>query len=99
MQTHTPHKSLHIEPITAFRDNYIWLLTRDHGRAAWVVDPGDAKPVLLALDKKQLALEGVLLTHHHPDHDGGIPTLLEHYPQARVVSGLQSLSAYTKERH
>jgi hydroxyacylglutathione hydrolase len=29
--------------IPAFKDNYIWLLTR--GKRAFVVDPGDAAPV------------------------------------------------------
>ena len=90
---------LQIEPIAAFRDNYIWLMSRDMTRQAWVVDPGDALPVLDSLDKKQLRLEGVLLTHHHPDHDGGIPTLLQRYPHARVVSGVHSRSPYAREHH
>ncbi len=65
---------LEIEPIPAFRDNYIWLV-HDGERAA-VVDPGDAAPVLQALNKLGLALCAVLATHHHPDHIGGIGELL-----------------------
>ena len=34
-------------PLPAFTDNYIWML--HDGQAAWVVDPGDAAPVLQAL--------------------------------------------------
>ncbi len=45
------------------------------GRQALVVDPGDAAPVLAALDARGLALAGILVTHHHPDHVGGVQAL------------------------
>ncbi len=64
---------LHIEAIPAFSDNYIWLLVRE-GRAA-VVDPGDAAPVQRALDQRGLRLDGILVTHHHGDHVGGVAVL------------------------
>ena len=59
--------------IPAFKDNYIWLLTQ--GSRAFVVDPGDAAPVLARLAADQLTLEGILVTHHHADHQGGIAEL------------------------
>jgi hydroxyacylglutathione hydrolase len=64
---------LRIEAIPAFSDNYIWLLVRE-GRAA-VVDPGDAAPVQRALDQRGLRLDGILVTHHHADHVGGVAVL------------------------
>ena len=33
-----------ITPISAFNDNYIWLIQSDKGNV--VVDPGDAEPVI-----------------------------------------------------
>lgn len=66
--------SLTVIPVAAFRDNYIWLLCRD--RLAAVVDPGDAAPVLAALQQRQLRLTAILLTHHHDDHCGGLEALL-----------------------
>ncbi len=63
-------------PIPAFADNYIWML--HDGRAAWVVDPGDAKPVLAALQAHGLQLAGILVTHHHADHVGGLSGLRPH---------------------
>lgn len=65
---------LSISPIPAFNDNYIWLL--DNGSEAVVVDPGDAGPVKQALAERGLTLAGVLITHHHFDHVGGLPELL-----------------------
>ena len=62
-----------VTPIPAFRDNYIWMLHRN-GHAV-VVDPGDAAPVLEALDARQLQLDAILITHHHDDHTGGVDAL------------------------
>ena len=56
--------------LTAFADNYIWLL--HDGLRAVVVDPGDAAPVHSALDSLKLTLAGILVTHHHADHVGGL---------------------------
>jgi hydroxyacylglutathione hydrolase len=40
-----------------------------------VVDPGDAAPVIEALDRLTLQLAGILVTHHHADHVGGVNAL------------------------
>ncbi len=42
-----------------------------------VVDPGDAGPVLEALQQERLRLHAILVTHHHPDHTGGVAALRE----------------------
>ena len=62
-----------LTPLPAFSDNYIWML--HNGLTAWVVDPGDAGPVLAALQVHHLVLGGILVTHHHADHVGGIQAL------------------------
>lgn len=59
--------------LPAFKDNYIWMF--HDGRQAVVVDPGDAAPVEAALDELGLGLAGILVTHHHADHVGGIAAL------------------------
>lgn len=56
--------------IPAFNDNYIWCI--HNNKDAVVVDPGDATPVLNYLKENELNLVGVLITHHHHDHTGGI---------------------------
>jgi hydroxyacylglutathione hydrolase len=66
---------MYLIPIPAFDDNYLWLL--HDGKRALVVDPGDAGPVLRALDEHALQLESILVTHHHADHTGGVDALRE----------------------
>jgi len=73
-----PANKLNITAIPAFADNYIWLL-RGAGNVCAVVDPGDAEPVLEILEQQGLDLSYILLTHHHHDHVGGVPALLERY--------------------
>ncbi|MET0519715.1 MAG: hydroxyacylglutathione hydrolase [Burkholderiaceae bacterium] len=67
---------MELSAIAAFTDNYIWML--DDGTRAIVVDPGDATPVLAALRARSLRLVGILVTHHHGDHVGGLEELREH---------------------
>ena len=62
-------------PLPAFDDNYIWML--HDGHRALVVDPGDAQPVLQALQHEGVQLQGILVTHHHGDHTGGVDILRE----------------------
>ena len=62
-----------LHPIPALHDNYIWAL--HDGSHAWVVDPGQAEAVLAWLAAQRLQLAGILLTHHHGDHTGGVAAL------------------------
>lgn len=66
---------MNLIPLPALDDNYIWLL--HDGQRALVVDPGDAQVVRQALKAHALQLEGILVTHHHPDHTDGIVALQE----------------------
>ncbi|MBB5210676.1 hydroxyacylglutathione hydrolase [Microbulbifer hydrolyticus] len=79
-----------IRPIPAFNDNYIWHLQQ--GRENWVIDPGDSTPVLRALG--DAALHGILLTHHHLDHTGGVKSLTDQFDCS--VYGPGSIEGVTK---
>ena len=70
-----------IIPVGAFTDNYVWML--HDGECAVAVDPGDAAPVLAFLERERLDLTAILATHHHRDHVGGVPALVERF-DARV---------------
>ena len=69
---------VHLIPLPALADNYIWLLHDDRGNAV-VVDPGDAAVVEHALAARRLQLRAILLTHHHPDHVDGALALREQH--------------------
>lgn len=71
-----------VTAIPAFTDNYIWCLHKEQN--AVVVDPGEAKPVLDYLQNNAFKLTGILVTHHHFDHVGGIETLLQAFPNIPV---------------
>ena len=64
--------------IPAFQDNYIWLLHNDR-QECLIVDPGEAAPAIAAITERALTLKGILLTHHHHDHVGGVPEILARY--------------------
>lgn len=68
--------------IPAFTDNYIWCI--HDGKYATVVDPGDAAPVIQALQQQSLILSNILITHHHHDHTGGVEKLIEANPNVCV---------------
>jgi hydroxyacylglutathione hydrolase len=72
--TNTSRSDLAVLTVPAFKDNYLWLI--HDGVHAAAVDPGDGEAILAALDAHHLTLTAILLTHHHADHIGGVPTLL-----------------------
>ena len=61
---------LNVEPIKAYTDNYIWLVSTNEGSI--VVDPGESKEILNLIDSNKIDLKGVLITHHHYDHTNGL---------------------------
>jgi|TARA_B110000977_G_C11049779_1_gene481877 hydroxyacylglutathione hydrolase len=69
---------INIEPIKAFSDNYIWLVTTNEGSI--VIDPGESQNTLDYLSNKKINLSGILITHHHFDHTGGIDDLTKNNP-------------------
>ena len=79
-----------VKAIKAFSDNYIWCLTTSNNTQAWVVDPGQAEPVLDYLAQHNLTLAGILITHHHYDHTDGVAKLVSENPNIAVYGPTNS---------
>lgn len=71
-----------ISQINAFQDNYIWAIHDDTHCA--LIDPGEAQPCLLFLEQSKLILTDIFITHHHPDHIGGVKELITQFPETQI---------------
>lgn len=76
--------------LPALSDNYIWMICDHKHQSAWAVDPGAAQPVLEFVERKALSLCGILLTHHHHDHSGGIADLVHFNKELRIFASHSS---------
>jgi hydroxyacylglutathione hydrolase len=83
-QPQTNFRLMLIEIVGCLADNYCYVVANDSSRRALIVDPSESAHVLHALDRLGLEPEGVLCTHHHADHVGGLPELLGRFPRLRV---------------
>lgn len=79
--------------VPVLHDNYAWVVVGADDQAV-VIDPGEATPVVAALARHNLRLAGVLATHHHHDHVGGIAALVDAAPTPVAVWA----SAYDVQR-
>lgn len=66
-----------VELLPIFEDNYVFMLIDDSNRQVVAVDPGESEAVSEFLQESGLQLAGILLTHHHNDHIGGVRRLRE----------------------
>jgi hydroxyacylglutathione hydrolase len=78
--------------IPALGDNLIYVV-RYKGNDAFVVDPGEATPILGTVKDHSLNLTTILLTHHHWDHTAGAGEL-------KRKTGCEVFAGYTNgSRH
>ncbi|KUJ72961.1 hydroxyacylglutathione hydrolase [Thiomicrospira sp. WB1] len=81
---------MHIHRLPTLSDNYSWVImqadpTVSAQSQCYVVDPGEAAPILAYCETHQLNIAGILITHHHYDHVDGVRTLKGQFPQAEVI--------------
>ncbi len=70
---------MQVYPVSAFKDNYVWIIQGEERRVA-IVDPGEAAPVLEAIERENTEPVAILVTHHHADHVGGIAEIRDRFP-------------------
>jgi hydroxyacylglutathione hydrolase len=75
---------MEIIPIPCLTDNYAYLVRE--GDEAVIVDPSESAPVEATVAELGVRLVGILCTHHHPDHVGGVGGLLSTYGALPVIA-------------
>ena len=84
--------------VNGFDDNFSYLLFDEASRSGFIVDPsGTFQRVLHAVDTLDLKIEGIILTHTHPDHYDALAEALERFPVPVYVGapGAARISAPT----
>ena len=77
-----------ILPIKAFKDNYIWVISRNN--FAVIVDPGESSQVIDFIKNNNIKPEAILITHKHYDHVDGVKKLRDYYPNLIVYGPAKS---------
>ena len=81
---------MHIEIIKCLQDNYSYLILDNTNNTACVIDPGEAKPIIDYIEKKNINLKFILNTHHHRDHVNGNLEIKKKF-MSSLISGLTYL--------
>ena len=66
---------LQIVTVPCLSDNYAYLAYDEATGATAVIDVPEAGPILNALASRNWHASHILITHHHPDHIGGVEAL------------------------
>lgn len=75
-----------IVTIPCLTDNYAFLLHDPSSGATAAIDVPDSAPIEAALQERGWQLSSIWITHHHPDHIGGVETL-------KAATGAQVIGA------
>lgn len=62
------------------------IIVLPNSRDAWLVDCGDAEQIVRFVDRNNLILKGVMLTHGHFDHMYGLNRLAEYDRDLKVLT-------------
>jgi len=86
---------LNVTPISAFTDNYIWVIIHSPSKHCLIVDPGQSEQVIEFINHENLHPIAILLTHHHADHVGGAANLREYYNIPVYGPALENIPSVT----
>ena len=67
-----------ISSIPQLKDNYSYVMMTKNNNQAVIVDPAESDSIIQYIEKNQLIITAILLTHHHDDHTAGVKDILDH---------------------
>jgi hydroxyacylglutathione hydrolase len=76
---------MQIMTIPVLEDNFVYLIIQNE-TSAILVDAGEAGPIIRELEKLNLTLCNILITHHHDDHIAGLSELKNKFPEAKIFA-------------
>ena len=93
--------SFELITIPCLSDNYAFLLYNTENRSAFLVDAPEADPINETLNKNNLKLEQIFLTHHNADHVDGLSEILKKHDALTVgaqadINRLPKLDKYVQ---
>ena len=86
------NKARNIIGLRVLNDNIIWLWVKD--KSVVGVDPSVHEPVMRYIEENNFHLKAILQTHHHSDHIGGTRSLIERWPNVKVIASSKEKSEY-----
>tara|TARA_Y100001970_G_C14220487_1_gene852366 strand:+ start:1065 stop:1829 length:765 start_codon:yes stop_codon:yes gene_type:complete len=69
--------SIHLLP--QLKDNYSYLIEDKNTKSVIIIDPAESSNITNYVEKNNLNLNSIILTHHHSDHTAGVNDLLKNY--------------------
>lgn len=76
---------MEIITVPVLEDNFVYLIVQEDSSAI-LVDAGEAEPVIQELEKRNLSLSAILITHHHSDHVAGLRELKQKFPEVKIIA-------------
>lgn len=70
---------LEVVCLKVLKDNFAYLVIDPNSRKCLAIDAPDAQVYIDELEKRDLSLDYLLITHYHFDHTAGIQKLKSHY--------------------
>ncbi|PPR50255.1 MAG: Hydroxyacylglutathione hydrolase [Alphaproteobacteria bacterium MarineAlpha5_Bin5] len=78
--------NLNIKIIKQLKDNYSYILYKKDNANATIIDPAESYNLIDYLNKNNLILQNILITHHHQDHTGGVEGLIKQFPSTKIFA-------------
>ena len=75
-----------------------YIVSSEKTQQCVIVDVGDVEPLMDYLNKNQLKVSSLLLTHVHFDHIYGLPELMKVYPELPIYTNSFGVEALGNER-